>query len=212
MWIIFSIFSKITNFIFPPTCFGCKNREEIICDNCLKKCSKSIETPFLYITSIYSFKDPLIKKAIHAIKYYHRVDLIEPLTKEISTIIQDERNKNHRNYDWVILPIPMPRLRKYIRGYNQAEITAKEISKKTGLICKNNLIIRSRSPKRQVKTSTRNERLVNQKNSFEIKEGVKGLNIILIDDVTTTGATINEARNVLLKNGANDVRAITIAH
>ncbi|MFA6608439.1 MAG: phosphoribosyltransferase family protein [Candidatus Paceibacterota bacterium] len=119
---------------------------------------------------------------------------------------------NTQEIKWCIVPIPMPKIRKYIRGYNQAELIAKELSQKTSIPIKNNVLTRTYSPKRQVKSHTRNERLKNQHNSFQTTSSVNGLNIILVDDVITTGATIFEARNILQKSGANKVVAISLAH
>ena len=99
-----------------------------------------------------------------------------------------------------------------MRGYNQAELIAKEISEKLYIPINNKILFRIKNPKRQVKTSTRSERLKNQHNTFKVAEGVLNSNIILVDDVTTTGATIKEARDILIKNGAKKVMAITIAH
>jgi ComF family protein len=205
-----------------------------LCISCLKNTRKALDTPAIYIISIYSFKDLIIKKSIHAIKYFHRKDLIDPLTQELAnelgniTTSEQIRTKNDRGAksdeeirsqqakdltkNWVLVPIPMPRLRKYIRGYNQAELIANSLSKKCSIKVRNDLLIRLKSPKRQVKTKTRSERLLNQHNSFKVIDNVKGMNIILVDDVTTTGATISEARNTLLKAGASNVKAVTIAH
>ena len=165
--------------------------------------------------SIYSFSDPLIKKVIHAIKYFHRKDLIEPLTeelaKELSKIISSGSYNLVPN-TYLLVPIPMPLLRKYMRGYNQAEIIAIELSKKCSLPLNTKILVRKKSPKRQVTTKTKGERLRNQHNTFEVIGNTQGKHIILVDDVTTTGATLFEARNVLLKAGANTVRAVTLAH
>ncbi|MCF7843734.1 hypothetical protein K9M47_02450 [Candidatus Gracilibacteria bacterium] len=106
----------------------------------------------------------------------------------------------------------MPRIRKYIRGYNQAELISLSLSKQCSLPTISNTLIRTSSPKRQVTTKTRGERLKNQHNSFKVIKDVTGLNIVLVDDVTTTGATLSEARSVLLKAGARSVKAVTIAH
>jgi competence protein ComFC len=212
MWMIISFLSKIADIIFPKSCYGCGKENFKICDKCLKRCTKAVETPSLYITSIYSFKDPLIKQIIHEIKYYHHSDLIETLVKEVANEFQKTIDYELSAINWVLIPIPMPRLRKYIRGYNQSEIIAKKLGEKLSLPVNSNLLIRSYSPKRQVSTKTRNERIKNQYNTFRVNNNVKDLNIILVDDVTTTGATLNEARRVLLKAGAKSIRAITIAH
>lgn len=211
MWMI-KIFSKIISIIFPSHCYNCHKEGDSLCDSCLKNTRKVLDTPAIYITSIYSFKDPIIKKSIHAIKYFHRKDLIEPLTQELAKEICVTNSYKLQANSWTLVPIPMPRLRKYMRGYNQAELIANSLSKKCSLLVRSDVLVRLKSPKRQVKTKTKSERLQNQHNSFKITNNVKNMNIILVDDVTTTGATISEARNTLLKAGAGSVIAVTIAH
>lgn len=114
--------------------------------------------------------------------------------------------------DWVLVPIPMPSLRKYIRGYNQAEILAKEFGKQLHVPVDTTLLARKNKNKRQVMTKSRSERIHNQRNSFTLIRTIVPKKIILIDDVTTTGATLMEARTLLLQQGADEVKALTIAH
>ncbi len=181
-----------------------------MCARCLTQSRKSLHAPLPYITSIYAFRDPLITRAIHAIKYYHRKDLIAPLTNELSRELVTVYGEKLATY--VLVPIPMPTMRKYMRGYNQAEEIAKELSKQLLIPVRNDILVRTRNPKRQAQIHTRNERLQNQKNSFAVRDNVSGSNIILIDDVATTGATIEEARRILLAMGAHSVHAATLAH
>ncbi|MCF7898886.1 MAG: hypothetical protein K9L31_02975 [Candidatus Pacebacteria bacterium] len=206
------LISEIISIIFPPICYGCSKEGFSLCKSCLDRSRKTIDTPYNWIASVYSFKEPIIKKSIHAIKYFHRRDLIEPLTKELACEINTSINQNQISENWVLIPIPMPRIRKYIRGYNQAELISLSLSKQCSLPTISNTLIRTSSPKRQVTTKTRGERLKNQHNSFKVIKDVTGLNIVLVDDVTTTGATLSEARSVLLKAGARSVKAVTIAH
>lgn len=102
-------------------------------------------------------------------------------------------------------------IRKLIRGYNHSEILAKKIAKHAGLPYEN-LLYRQKFQIQQVKTRSKSERLKNQRNAFNLRGNVTNKDIILIDDVTTTGATLLEARTLLLKNGARSVLAYTIAH
>jgi competence protein ComFC len=174
---------------------------------CLRQRSLAITSEASPIISIYSFRDSHIKKAIHAIKYSHRKDLIHPLVQKIIT---DIRKRDYSSY--VLMPIPMPRLRKYIRGHNHAETIAQVIGKQVNIPVVTTTLIRLSSKKRQVKTISRKERFNNLHNTFTLQESVSGMNIILIDDVTTTGATLLEARKKLLTSGALHVIAYTIAH
>jgi competence protein ComFC len=214
MWMINNIFSKCSAFIigilFPSYCYVCKKENIQLCDHCLQHFTRAIDTPSPCITSIYSFKDPHIKKIIHAIKYFHRKDLIVPFAKIISSKIQKE--KDYTSY--TLIPIPMPVFRKYVRGYNHTEALAQHISKEISLTLHTKILRRSHlvSKKRQVLAKSRKERLRNQHNAFTVTSSVQGMNIILLDDVSTTGATLLEARKILLEKGASRVIAYTIAH
>ena len=159
------------------------------------------------MTSIYSFRDPLVRRAIHAIKYFHRKDLLEPLSKELAHELSQESYKSY-----TLVPIPMPRLRRYMRGYNQAGLLAEILSKKTSLPFRCDVLVRTHNVARQVRAKERSSRLKNQRGSFRVVGTVENMNIALIDDVTTTGATINEARKMLLQAGARTVKVFTIAH
>lgn len=216
MWLIKKIISEIishsTSILFPDYCYLCKKatKKVSLCAACLTHMKKTIDTSGPFIKSIYSFKDPNVKKCIHAIKYFHRKDLVIPFAKILA-----EEIKLMTNYrDFILIPIPMPRYRKYLRGYNHTEILAKLLSLETAIPYKNNILIHNAkaNKKRQVMTLSRKERLKNQKNSFLVSHNIKNMNIILIDDVTTTGATLHEARRVLDKAGAASIVAFTIAH
>ncbi|HCC06504.1 TPA: hypothetical protein DEP94_04110 [Candidatus Nomurabacteria bacterium] len=223
MWTIKNYLAKILGYLFPSCCYICKKEGETICDKCIKTFPKNIDILPQYIISVFSFRDEKIKNIIHAIKYYHRKDLIKPLARELAKKIQDEgyakqesneltNNQLLITNNCVLIPIPMPTIRKYMRGYNQSELIAKEISEILSIPMNTKLLVRSRNTKRQVKTFNKAERMKNQCHSFKIIGDVSNLNIILIDDVTTTGATISEARNILLEHKAREVQAITIAH
>lgn len=208
MWMIDTIKNSITSFLFPLYCYNCYKEGKVLCNTCLSHCKRSIDTPYPWITSYFSFKDLTIKKYIHAIKYFHRKDLVEPFADILAQELFQQRIENA-----VLIPIPMPQLRKYIRGHNHTETLAKRISAITNIpLCTNTLQRSSLSKKRQVATRSRQERLKNQRNMFILTLPVTGKHIILIDDVTTTGATLHEARSLLLSAGASTVHAYTIAH
>ncbi|MEN9881090.1 MAG: hypothetical protein RLZZ308_273 [Candidatus Parcubacteria bacterium] len=167
----------------------------------------ALDTPHRFIVSLYSYKDLAVKKTIHAIKYHHRRDLIP----SFATRIADEIPASYIHTS-IIIPIPMPSYRKYLRGYNQAELLAKEIAHITHLPMYTHILTRKKAPRRQVITRSRRERLQNQHGTFIVQQPLKGQSVILIDDVTTTGATLYTAREELLKSGASEVLAFTIAH
>lgn len=207
-----SLLHFFTTVLFPPRCFGCAKKDEVLCLTCLVRTRKTLCTPHPYITSLFDFKEKMIQRAIHAIKYYHRKDLIPPLAHELARELEKTDNYRLTPGRWVLVPIPMPRLRKLFRGYNQAELIALALGKELSLPVRLDILKRARVPLRQVRTATRSERIRNQKGSFMTHENPAGLRIILIDDVTTTGATLDEARKTLLAQKAVNVLAATLAH
>lgn len=200
MWMIHSLLE----IFFPARCLGCKQEGVSLCKRCLTLARKSLSTPVPFIASYYDFRDPLIKRAIHAIKYKHRKELISPLASAAASLLQHTSES-------ILVPIPMPAFRRLLRGYNHAEEIALVLGKIHNLKVNIRLLKRIKITKRQAATLRKGARLDNQKNSFSSRD-VSGLHIILIDDVATTGATLEEARKELLSKGASSVQAFTLAH
>ncbi len=214
MWMILKYVRYVCTFILdilsPRQCYICKTNNASICKKCISQFKPSVDSPYPYIHCLYSFKDPQVKKIIHAIKYFHRKDLILPLALSLA----DEIKKLDNYTDYALAPIPMPSFRKYTRGFNHTEALACAISKVTSLPVITDLHIKnsSRLERRQVSTRSRSERLRNRHDAFIIETPLQHKKLLIIDDVTTTGATLNEARKVLLLSGATHVLGYTIAH
>ncbi len=201
-----SLMQSIVSFLFPAHCFVCKKSGEVLCGNCLHAIYPPLDTPHHFISARYSYKDKRMKKIIHAIKFFHRKDLIIPLSHELLPLLP------RINGNLVLVPVPMPHFRRLLRGYNQSELLAHKLSSLSGVPVDTSILKRNISPTRQVTTHNRKERLRNQKNTFITHKDLAGREIIIIDDVTTTGATLSEAKKVLDRAGASKVHAITIAH
>lgn len=201
-----SFIQSIITFLFPVQCFVCKKNHDVLCRDCLRSILPPLDTPHHFISSRYSYKDTRIKRVVHAIKFFHRKDLLTPISQELATLLPEKAN------GWILVPIPMPHLRRMLRGYNQSELLATKLSEMSDIPIDTSLLKKKSSPPRQVRARNKKERLRNQKNTFRCTKNVTGLNIILIDDVTTTGSTLFEARKILLSGGARSVIAITIAH
>ena len=112
----------------------------------------------------------------------------------------------------MVIPIPLHHLKKAERGFNQSYYIAKGISSQTSIAVKSNIIKRMRFTQSQT-TMTLKEREENVEGAFKVRktENVKGKSVLLVDDVMTTGATINECGKVLLEAGANKVYAVSVA-
>ncbi len=115
----------------------------------------------------------------------------------------------------ILVPIPLSRKSRRRRGYNQSEIVARDLSiRSDGKIEVQNILEKVKETETQHSIKNRNERLHNLKGTFAVKESpsLKGKNIIVVDDITTTHATLIEARRALKDAGARSVIGFTIAH
>lgn len=204
MWMI----HHVLHILFPSKCIGCGKESVALCTRCITLSRKALTVPHPYIVASFDFKDPLIKKAIHALKYYHRKDLVEPLSVQLAK----DSKQLFLPSDTILVPIPMPTTRKLFRGYNQATLIAHILHATLGFSINETLLTRVRTPLRQATLIDKKARTRNQEGSFTASRESRGKTILLIDDVTTTGATLEEARKTLLKQGAYQVFAATLAH
>jgi len=173
-----------------------------------------------YIFSIFCYKNSTIKKLLKLIKYKGNREA----TKQASRILYDylledisEKAEIQNFKKPIIIPLPATKHRMKEHGFNQCERIVHYIEKldtEKYFDFDYDLLLKIKENVSQAHTRNRAERLKNIKNSFGVNEieKINGRNIILIDDVWTTGATIDEARKELLKAGARDVVAYTIAH
>ncbi len=116
---------------------------------------------------------------------------------------------------WVLVPIPSSKKRRSERGFNQAELIARKIfeyDEGKNFSCDTSLLFKIKDTPHQSELKNRAERLKNLIGAFSASGKCSGKNIILIDDVITTGTTMNEAAKVLKKSGAKKVLGFSIAH
>lgn len=220
--------TKLFDLILPRFCCSCKIKltvnEDTICQNCFSKIQRAseerlkreFERKFLNKNFISDFfapfvfeKDKELQNVIHSLKYQNKFQVGIFLGKVLAQNIQ--LNRSNWQID-LIIPIPLHQLKKAERGYNQSYYIAKGISKFLSVPCSDRIVKRKKYTESQT-TMTLTERQENISDAFKIrnKNAVKGKNILLIDDVITTGATISECGNVILKSGAKNIFSASIA-
>lgn len=211
----------ILNFLFPQKCLGCGREREALCRECLAK----IDMPSLpkegEIFSAADYGDETAKKAIWMLKYRGAKNLAEPLAEMLNTRCLTKLEIRNTG-DWLIVPVPLSKNRLKERGYNQAELIAKHLFEKlksktdfdsTEARLRCDVLYKIKDTPAQVSVKNRKERLKNLDGAFAVKnpELVEGKNIILIDDVSTTGATLREVRKTLKLAGAKKIIALVVA-
>ncbi|OHA80539.1 MAG: hypothetical protein A3D51_00465 [Candidatus Yonathbacteria bacterium RIFCSPHIGHO2_02_FULL_44_14] len=219
MQTLLSIFTYLIDTVFPRECVGCGERSTILCENCMSRIPKAEQPAHSFITAIFDYRNPTIREVIWKFKYKNAQVLAkyfgEKLYEEILGELGDDLNVLG-NEAFLLVPVPLHKKRLRERGYNQSELLAREIIKyDTAKIFQlaSEVLTRTRATKPQAKSEKRAARFETLRGAFVTNSAlVRGKHIILIDDVTTTGATLSEAHKTLLRAGALTVRAYAVAH
>ena len=195
------MFKDFVNLIYPSLCAGCSSplvqSEKAICSGCwmeLKNFDQHDQRKFLYHSSIqyhyfcYRFvKNDVIQQILHQIKYNGNKTAAFVLGIELGNLI---KKKHKIDEDCILVPVRVSIKKRRKRGYNQAEIIAEGISSVTNYTINNQLLIRKNSLKTQT-MSTVFERWENIVSEYQPNSRLsQKSNIIVVDDVVTTGATI----------------------
>ncbi|MEK9129988.1 MAG: ComF family protein [Patescibacteria group bacterium] len=235
---MFFKFKKIINFfldlLFPIECIGCQKENIWLCEKCLKKinlnlknfcpicrkparmgciCQKCLShSPFKNIFIVSFYKEKIIKQAIHTFKYKHIRDLAKPFGEIIINFLYQSKTNLLFDNSYFLIPVPLHRKRLFERGFNQSELLAQIIAQQLGISTINNILKRKQNTKSQTKLKEK-ERRKNIKNAFIClhPENIKNKNIILLDDILTTGSTLREAARVLKKAGAREIIGLVLA-
>ncbi len=209
--------SLLLDFIFPLFCIGCEKEGIILCTKC--QATISVLGVFVPLEGSSSLDDHialgffeennLLGKLIYAYKYNFVIDVL----KNFEFLIQNFLKENKKYFEGVdcIVPVPLHKRRLAERGFNQAEEIARLLSRELNIEMQN-ILVREKATKQQAKLH-KQERIKNIKDAFILKSGidVKNKNIIVVDDVFTTGSTLGECARVLKDTGAKSVKAFTLA-
>lgn len=215
-----SILKGFTSLLFPTKgiCLFCSENEsnlvDFICSNCMEKLeylNREIKLINSYSDNIiYSlFYNRFTKEKIYAYKYYGQNYMYKALGEILLNTIEEKSLKDTID---IITYVPLHRRRKALRGYDQSELIGRYISKKLEIPFSKGNLIRKKYTKSQTKLN-REQRINNLENAFYIRNNKEFLNkeILIIDDIITTGATIEECSKVLKEKGCNKVIGLAIS-
>ncbi|MCL2383885.1 MAG: ComF family protein [Oscillospiraceae bacterium] len=204
------MFETIINLLYPNVCGFCNTiNKEGLCKKCELKLKKyEINNVYGDVISVFKYED-IIRKKIIEYKFGGKSYLYKTFAKSI--LNNKKIYSIFEKYD-IIIPVPVHKKRRAGRGYDQSELVAKEIAKVISITLESNVLIKAKNTDVQ-SLLTRKQRKENIKDAFEVryKERIQGKKIVLLDDVYTTGATINECKKILKESGAIQVLVITIA-
>jgi ComF family protein len=215
--------------LFPLQCVGCRRWGQIICPTCRAGLSR-LHAPFCPICAqpgvpasstcracaasplmVDGIQAPFLmqgatREAIYALKYRG----LRAAATELGALLARHLAEHPVPGD-VLAPVPLHSRRMRQRGYNQAALLAREVSRYTGLTYAEGLLARRRDTPPQVQTASRDQRRANVADSFVATGDVRGLAVVLVDDVTTTGSTFSAAAAALKSAGASSVWGLALA-
>jgi competence protein ComFC len=219
---------EVLDWLYPPTCGGCEQVGVRWCADC-SQITPEIEPPFcpicgniyheykpclrcqdsrpLYVSlrSYTVFYGP-IKNAIHRLKYKRDIGLGEALSRPMISSLQ----KLNWSLD-IITSVPLGLVRFKERGYNQATLLARPIALSLDVPFTTRALTRTRETRSQVGLTV-SERHDNMVDAFQANSNlVGGKNVLVVDDVATSGATLNACAKALLTGGANNVYCFSLA-
>lgn len=211
----------ILDALFPKICISCakyldEERTSLLCQSC--RASIPIhEAAFrdrgIMIASATNYRVSAVERLVYALKY-DRIEAAASIMEEILTLYADRIALDLTSC--VLIPIPLHPARLRKRGFNQAEVIARAIARRHGSFIESALLVRTRSTEPQARTSSRSERKKNLQGCFAVAKdkdahGLEQRDVLLVDDVYTTGTTIQEAASALKKANIRNVRAFVFA-
>ncbi len=216
------ILSSIINIISPPKCLVCNKEGKVMCSECWqnttalrksacflcnklnddgKTCSNCRRKSYLLGATIpYRLQD-IVKESIYQLKYYSNVDMAKFLAEQIADFVPQI------HFDCICF-VPSTGKTQRKRGYNQSKLIAKQVSKVLHIPISQKLIRISHVDQIGL---DRQQRFAVVADNFILQRACTNQNILLIDDVITTGATVNECTKVLKNAGAKKVWVLAVA-
>lgn len=229
----------VLDILFPPICLNCRKaltnaednadlRGKFICEQCfnLIKINTALFCPVCrarlaenkkichrgasyLLGAVGNYNDPVLQNLIHYFKY-KKFENLAPILNEM--LVKYLKLINLKLKNFVVVPIPLHPGRERERGFNQAKLLAEAAARHFNLPLADGLE-RIKNNKPQAKLKDFEKRTKNISGCFKIKnpDFIKGKNIVLIDDVFTSGATMDEAARILKKNSAGKIIALALA-
>jgi len=216
------------DWLFPPVCVGCDHPGVYLCDDCLQTiqyvlppicecCGQAIDYPGMCAacradppgyTSLrsWAWHTGVVRNAIHRLKYQGDLSLGEVFSRPIINLL----NETHWEIDLVV-PVPAGIARQAERGYNQAALLAWPVAYACNLAYQAKALYKVRETLSQVGLN-RTQRRQNVKQAYRANvDLVSGKKVLIIDDVATSGATMDACTVALLESGATQVYGLTLA-
>lgn len=203
---------RLLKWFFPLPCLRCGRLSDALCDDCYERLPfephwRDLEKLSVACALKYE-KEGDVSELVHCFKYKHQSDvqrLLVPLMADALSLLQVDFS------ELVLVPVPLHRKRELERGYNQARLLAKGVSKRLGCGFWDGLV-RVKETASQVELGSRAARMQNLLGAFELGSAQPSGQLVLVDDIVTTGSTLLSCAEVLRAAGAESILALTLAN
>lgn len=151
----------------------------------------------------------IVQNILHELKYHHKPEIGVELGKVLGSVLKQKPGMVKGD---LIIPVPLHRRRQLTRGYNQSACIARGLSAELSIPVKENFLVRRKATKTQTRKS-RFERWLNVKSAFQVKNPAiaSGRDVILVDDVVTTGSTLESCAQACREAGAGSITILCLA-
>ena len=225
------LYSGLMDLVYPPFCLVCEAAgPDYLCAKCIeridvidppycRKCGLPCETSVCHDCREHEFVfecarsvgtfDGALRQAIHALKYKRYVVIADPLGELMARHFPSTHLAGQID---VVVPIPIHRSRLIERGFNQAEELSRKFCRRCRLALEPDALEKPEETRHQVDLP-KDKRAQNLRDAFKVKSAykIRGKRVLLVDDVFTTGSTLDEAAKILMNAGAKSVCAYTLA-
>lgn len=218
---LLTLLTRTLDALFPHSCTGCGTHGTLFCKRCLADVPEAPPvTEHSFIHALFSYRHPSIKCALWRFKYENArsfANIFAPvLYDEILAELSDHTDALSRE-KYLLIPVPLHMSRLRMRGYNQSALLSQELMNcgdKTMFEYAPDVLVRIKKTAPQARSEKRSARIANLRDAFICCDHahVRGRIVILIDDVTTTGATLLAAKQALAEAYPRKILAFTVAH
>jgi len=219
---------RTLDLVFPPRCVGCRSFGSFLCSHCLATtpraqpprcpvcwmpgagdvCGRCRSQPFAFEAARCPFVyDGAAREAVHALKYQGVSAVAEVMARAMAECLEEWRPPAT-----ALVPAPLTGGRRRSRGYNQSEMLARELSRLSGLPVATGVLLRRRGAPPQARAADEAARHANVADAFAVRQrdALAGP-LLLVDDVMTSGATLDACARALRGAGHGPVHALTFA-
>jgi ComF family protein len=202
---------SLLQLLFPSPCVSCGYLGKPLCDRCFKGLEYKPHVRVIHDMKVYCsmFYEPdsILEHLIHPFKYKHQAGIFRCFVPRM----RDSLKLFSFPEDCILVPVPLHTKRRHERGYNQAELLAKWIAKQSGADYAP-VLRRTRYTDSQALSESKAARIENLSGAFRMTQALKHGQVLLVDDIVTTGSTLLACADALRVGGVKNVSALALAN